>query len=146
MQNKTHILWRIEKQMFLWTVSNSDVLLDPPSFHFSTVQKKIKVVHLYNQPGAFLLLGILGREFILVSSPLNICKEKCKCSVSRLTNYTSLLLRRLEVTQNSNDSNQFDCKDEIHVPEDHAVVNSKMSCKIWGINNFRRITVLLIHR
>ncbi len=36
--------------MFFWTVSNSDVLLDPPSFHFPALQK-IKVGHLYNQPG-----------------------------------------------------------------------------------------------
>lgn len=34
----------------------------------------------------------------------------------------------------------------IHVPEGHAVVNSKIIGKIWGINNVRRITVLLIHR
>lgn len=96
---------------------------------------------------SFLIIGILGRGFILVSSPLNICKEKCKCSVSRLTNYTSLLLRRLSGSYpNSNDPNHFDCKDAIHVPEGHAVVNSKISCKIWGINNVRRITVLLIHR
>ncbi len=35
----------------------------------------------------------------------------------------SFTKKTVEVTQNNNDPNHFDCKDEIHVPEGHAVVN-----------------------